>query len=266
VTLLRIAELDSYTERSPSGRGLRLFAFGGLPPGQRKLGDLEVYDDARFLTVTGHQLAGTPATVERRYFELRDLHARAFGSRRGDATPAGNAADSFDADAPVRLDAWGLAASRLERPLPASVTGFIAPLLTGWRLGAPASFHQPAQEPQQPLPVGRRRRLPAARRRWDGRRGGLDGTIGRRMTRCLLRSPAAAPGVVAGLPRPGAAAQQSPGWEPSRDSLSVASREQSARVVERTFSWILACRRLVRDYEQLAESRLYLHHLATIAL
>jgi putative transposase len=46
-------------------------------------------------------------------------------------------------------------------------------------------------------------------------------------------------------------------------------------VVERTFSWLLACRRLVRDYEQLAESakawiylamsRLYLHRLATLA-
>lgn len=45
-------------------------------------------------------------------------------------------------------------------------------------------------------------------------------------------------------------------------------------VVARTFSWLLACRRLVRDYEQLAESskawiyiamsRLYLHRLATM--
>ena len=58
-----ITELDSYTERSPSGRGLRLFAFGGLPAGRRKVGDLEMYDDVRFLTVTGRQLAGTPTTV-----------------------------------------------------------------------------------------------------------------------------------------------------------------------------------------------------------
>jgi putative transposase len=45
-------------------------------------------------------------------------------------------------------------------------------------------------------------------------------------------------------------------------------------VVERTFAWLLACRRLVRDYEQLAESakawvylalsRIYLHRLATV--
>ena len=79
-----ITELDSYTERSPSGRGLRLFAFGGLPPGRRKLGDLEVYDDARFLTVTGRHIEGTPTTVEERDFELRDLHARHLGRQAGE--------------------------------------------------------------------------------------------------------------------------------------------------------------------------------------
>jgi len=111
-----IAELDSYTERSPSGRGLRLFAFGGLPAGRRKVGDLEVYDDARFLTVTGHHLAGTPATVEERDFELRDLHARHLGSEAGETGPAIVApADVDDDELPVRLDAAGLAAWRGER-------------------------------------------------------------------------------------------------------------------------------------------------------
>ncbi len=111
-----IAELDSYTERSPSGRGLRLFAFGGLPPGRRKVGDLEVYDDARFLTVTGHHVEGTPATVEQRDFELRDLHARYLGSQTGEPGPAIVTPDGVDDDEPpVRLDAAGLAAWRGER-------------------------------------------------------------------------------------------------------------------------------------------------------
>jgi hypothetical protein len=112
-----IAELDSYTERSPSGRGLRLFAFGGLPPGRHKVGDLEVYDDARFLTVTGHQLAGTPATVEQRDFELRDLHARRLGGVEiGASTATACVSDAFDdEEPPVRLDAAGLAAWRGER-------------------------------------------------------------------------------------------------------------------------------------------------------
>jgi hypothetical protein len=110
-----IAELDSYTERSPSGRGLRIFAFGGLPPGRRKVGDLELYDDARFLTVTGRHLEGTPATVEERDFELRDLHARRLGSQVGETGPAITAPNDVDDEPPVRLDAAGLAAWRGER-------------------------------------------------------------------------------------------------------------------------------------------------------
>jgi hypothetical protein len=114
-----IAELDSYTERSPSGRGLRLFTFGGLPPGRRKVGDLEVYDDARFLTVTGHHLQGTPATVEARDFALRDLHARHLGGQAGKIVPAlvGPADVDEEDEPPVRLDTWGLALWRGERPL-----------------------------------------------------------------------------------------------------------------------------------------------------
>jgi hypothetical protein len=113
-----ITELDSYTERSPSGRGLRLFVFGGLPPGRRKVGDLELYDDARFLTVTGHHLSGTRATVEQRDRALRDLHARYFGSQGGRAATGHAALDAGgDDEPPVRLDAWGLAIWRGERPL-----------------------------------------------------------------------------------------------------------------------------------------------------
>jgi primase-polymerase (primpol)-like protein len=43
-----------YCEKSPSGKGLRLFMIGKLPTSGRKSAGLEIYDDARFLTVTGH--------------------------------------------------------------------------------------------------------------------------------------------------------------------------------------------------------------------
>jgi hypothetical protein len=45
--------LNSYTERSPSGLGLRVFTLNTLPAGGRKQGDLECYDDKHCLTVTG---------------------------------------------------------------------------------------------------------------------------------------------------------------------------------------------------------------------
>jgi primase-polymerase (primpol)-like protein len=45
-----------YVETSPSGMGLRAFVQGALNGPGRKNGGLEIYDDVRFLTVTGHRL------------------------------------------------------------------------------------------------------------------------------------------------------------------------------------------------------------------
>lgn len=45
----------AYIEKSPSGTGLRLFVEGSLPDNKgRRKGGIELYNDARFLTVTGH--------------------------------------------------------------------------------------------------------------------------------------------------------------------------------------------------------------------
>jgi primase-polymerase (primpol)-like protein len=57
---------DSYTEVTPSGTGLRILVRGKLPPGRRRRGHLEVYDELRFVTLTGHHLQDTPATIEDR--------------------------------------------------------------------------------------------------------------------------------------------------------------------------------------------------------
>jgi len=47
-----------YIEYSPSRKGLRIFLRGKLPDRGRKSGSLEIYDDVRFLTVTGHVYPG----------------------------------------------------------------------------------------------------------------------------------------------------------------------------------------------------------------
>lgn len=47
-----------YWEVSPSGTGVHGIGRATLPPGVRKRGDVELYDTARFFTVTGHQVAG----------------------------------------------------------------------------------------------------------------------------------------------------------------------------------------------------------------
>lgn len=71
-----VAELRTYTEVSPSGTGLRLFVRGTLDhlKGRRR-GPVELYSDGRYLTVTGHQLDGTPSEIRQAQAELDALHA-----------------------------------------------------------------------------------------------------------------------------------------------------------------------------------------------
>lgn len=74
-----VDKLNSYTEISPSGTGLRIFIFANLPPGGNRKGKIELYDKGRFLTITGNHLEGTPLTIEPRQDELNQLHREIFG-------------------------------------------------------------------------------------------------------------------------------------------------------------------------------------------
>jgi len=48
--------LNSYTEISPSGTGIRIFVKADLPGTRRKKGNIEVYNLGRYLTLTGHRI------------------------------------------------------------------------------------------------------------------------------------------------------------------------------------------------------------------
>jgi putative DNA primase/helicase len=73
-----IREVDSYSEISPSGTGVKLFARATLPPGGNRRGQAELYDRGRYFTVTGHHLPGTPHTLEDRQVPVTALHIRIF--------------------------------------------------------------------------------------------------------------------------------------------------------------------------------------------
>ena len=60
-------EGDEYIERSPSGKGIRGFVRGHLVGTGRKIGALEMYSKARFMTVTGHRLTGPLGTEGDQY-------------------------------------------------------------------------------------------------------------------------------------------------------------------------------------------------------
>jgi primase-polymerase (primpol)-like protein len=67
-------EIQSYTEFSPSGNGIRILVKAVLLPGRRKKGDIEMYDELRYLTITGHHRTGHPKTIEPRQLAVEMLH------------------------------------------------------------------------------------------------------------------------------------------------------------------------------------------------
>lgn len=91
-------EFCSYTELSPSGKGLRIIARGTLPKGRRKNGLIEVYDHARYVTMTGAHIEGMPTTIEDRSEELADLVYRLGRGGRKEKAPVFQASGEPIAD------------------------------------------------------------------------------------------------------------------------------------------------------------------------
>lgn len=74
-----VRNLDSYTEISPSDTGLHIIIKASVPPGGNRKGKIEMYDSARYFTMTGRHLEVTPTTIEARQTELEALHREVFG-------------------------------------------------------------------------------------------------------------------------------------------------------------------------------------------
>ncbi|WP_408960180.1 hypothetical protein [Natrinema sp. 74] len=74
IALNIIERLDSYTEISPSGTGYHVLITGELPDGRNRRGSIELYDTARFFTVTGDHVEETPTHVARRQDALVAIH------------------------------------------------------------------------------------------------------------------------------------------------------------------------------------------------
>lgn len=71
-----IDALDSYTEVSPTGTGVKIFVKAQLPGPAKRRDHIEVYDRQHYFTVTGQHLTGSPTTIEPRQEAITALHAR----------------------------------------------------------------------------------------------------------------------------------------------------------------------------------------------
>lgn len=73
-----IDRFRSYWEPSASGTGIRIFIRAQLPPGRRRTGQIEMYDDGRYLTINGNPGPGASCHFEERQVELDAWHAEMF--------------------------------------------------------------------------------------------------------------------------------------------------------------------------------------------
>lgn len=69
-----VKALDSYTEISPSGRGIHILVKGNDPGPRRRIQHLEIYPFKRFFTITADHLPGSPREIEDRTTELANIY------------------------------------------------------------------------------------------------------------------------------------------------------------------------------------------------
>jgi hypothetical protein len=108
---------DSFTEISPSGKGLHIFVLGTLPRALKGR-HIELYAFERYICVTGHQWPGTPSTLRSRqdYLDylvrLDDESARPARPYTG---PSVAPPDDLAGALLAKLERWGVRVLRLKR-------------------------------------------------------------------------------------------------------------------------------------------------------
>lgn len=86
-----IKKLNSYSEISPSRKGIRILVKGSLTRDGMKKGSIEAYQAVHYVTLTGHVLDGCPCTIKECPEELSSFDDTVFGKNEVSET-----FDSFD--------------------------------------------------------------------------------------------------------------------------------------------------------------------------
>ncbi|MFC6732372.1 hypothetical protein [Haladaptatus sp. DYSN1] len=99
-----IERLDSYTEVSPSGTGYHVLIVGDLPDGRNRRGSVELYDTARFFTVTGDHVDVTPMRVATRQDALVAIHSEYVEESKSDSTIEADRSGAAGGESGPRVD------------------------------------------------------------------------------------------------------------------------------------------------------------------
>lgn len=102
-----VATMQTYTEVSPSGTGVKMWVIGDIPSSAKTKG-IEIYSWSRFFTLTGQQLPGTPSSIRRVNGDLTAL----YDSIKPEPAPAAAQAAALPraADDADHMRRWCLAA------------------------------------------------------------------------------------------------------------------------------------------------------------
>jgi primase-polymerase (primpol)-like protein len=148
-----VEALDTYAEVSPSGTGIRAFAFGAIPKALMlsPIG-LELYSTGRYLTVTGRRLPGSPQHVLQRDAEIREVYAQfAAGFARAapkeaSGTPRSTVANLSDREVVDRI-ARSRQGEKFRRVYAGDVSGYASASEADMALACIVSFwsHDPTQ-------------------------------------------------------------------------------------------------------------------------
>jgi len=84
-----VRSLNSYTEFSPSRKGIHIWLFGCLPEASRRndAARIEIYTNRQYVTVTGDRVPGCPDVVENRVKEVFTLYRQFFPNASGNLAP-----------------------------------------------------------------------------------------------------------------------------------------------------------------------------------
>jgi hypothetical protein len=111
-----VARCGSWTERSPSNTGLHVFVLGRVPHALK--GDqIEVYSDARYICITGHQWSSAPSDLRAQQPYLNHLARVAQASeapRRTWTGPSVPPPDDLAGALLAKLERWGIRATHVK--------------------------------------------------------------------------------------------------------------------------------------------------------
>jgi len=78
--------MESYSEISPSGNGIHIIVKGELPEGGRRKGNVEMYSDGRFFTMTGNSISRFTNVTDDELGKINYLHNKYIGSSEPSTT------------------------------------------------------------------------------------------------------------------------------------------------------------------------------------